>query len=294
VLGNLVLLENLYLQGNQLSGSIPTQLGNLTALENLYLDQNQLSGSIPAALGSLTSLQTLRLNTNLLTGSIPMELGNLSGLLYIDLGGNLLTGTVPPSLCSISTLQTLGLARNQLSGTFPSEISNAVSLINLWIDTNQLSGAFPLITSTSNPAIDIVTLNRNQFNSLPNISSLNGIVSYIDVTYNNLSFEDLEPNAGIPGIVYSPQNILGVDQYDIAVSGGPLNLSFTVGGSANMYQWVKGDTWDNIPGATNNTYSLPTTTPADAGVYHLVVNNSLVPGLQLNSAMRQVRFEGDF
>jgi hypothetical protein len=78
----------LYLNNNQLSGSIPSSLRNLTSLRlvrcsrspafleavnlfrwgvlatravatcrMLYLDNNQLSGSIPSLLGSLTALQ---------------------------------------------------------------------------------------------------------------------------------------------------------------------------------------------------------------------------------------------
>ncbi len=73
-------VEVLYLDTNQLSGSIPAELGNLSNLKWLYLHTNQLSGSIPPELGNLSSLTFMRLYSNQLSGSIPAELEDLSAL----------------------------------------------------------------------------------------------------------------------------------------------------------------------------------------------------------------------
>ena len=64
----------------------------------MFLDNNQLTGSIPTELGNLSSLEYLSLPNNQLTGSIPTELSNLSNLLWINLYGNQLTGCIPPAL----------------------------------------------------------------------------------------------------------------------------------------------------------------------------------------------------
>jgi hypothetical protein len=93
----------------------------------------------------------------------------------------------------------------------------------------------------------------------------------------------LEPNVGIPSILYNSQQFFGVgSNFPIAVSAGdPINLSFTVGGSANIYQWFL-DAVGNV-GVNSNVYNVASATSIDAGSYTLTVTNSLVPGLALTS-----------
>jgi hypothetical protein len=70
-IGHLTALQQLYLNNNQLSGSILSEIGHVTALQQLYLSNIQLSGSIPSEIGHLTALQQLYLNNNQLSESIP-------------------------------------------------------------------------------------------------------------------------------------------------------------------------------------------------------------------------------
>jgi len=101
--------------GNQLSGSIPTQLGKLANLEHLGLDYNQLSGSIPLELGKLKNLTRLWLNDNQLTGNVPAELGNLSSLndLYLDWNTNL-SGALPLTLDQLTGLSNFYYSNTRL------------------------------------------------------------------------------------------------------------------------------------------------------------------------------------
>ncbi|MCJ7537661.1 MAG: hypothetical protein MUO57_19215 [Anaerolineales bacterium] len=121
--------SNLFLNNNQLDGSIPSGLGNLSSLKLLYLDNNQLSGSIPPELDNLSSLEGLSLSDNQLSGSIPPELGNLSNLQYLGLEYNQLSGNIPLELGNLSNLQYLRLNSNQLSGSVPLSFVNLSSLI---------------------------------------------------------------------------------------------------------------------------------------------------------------------
>ena len=100
-MGNLVNCGDLGLSGNQLSGSIPSELGNLVELWVLDLSGNQLSGSIPSELGNLGNLRNLYLDSNQLNGSIPSELGKLVNLRELHLSGNQLSGPLPRSLMGL-------------------------------------------------------------------------------------------------------------------------------------------------------------------------------------------------
>ncbi|OEL14733.1 putative inactive receptor kinase [Dichanthelium oligosanthes] len=62
-------LERLVLSRNNLSGHIPSALGNLTALQVVRLDGNRLSGSIPSMI--LAGLAVFNVSNNDLSGSIP-------------------------------------------------------------------------------------------------------------------------------------------------------------------------------------------------------------------------------
>lgn len=89
-------LHELYLQDNNLRGTIPSMLGSFETLRALDLDRNQLSGSIPTHLGMLSSLNALFLDYNHLSGTIPSELTLLSKIEEMQLDNNMLQGAVPP------------------------------------------------------------------------------------------------------------------------------------------------------------------------------------------------------
>ena len=123
-------VTTLWLDGNNLSGSIPSELGNLSNLNSLLLDGNALSGPIPSELGNLSSLKALLLNGNALSGPIPSELGNLSNLRSLWLHRNALSGPIPSELGNLSKLSSLKLYRNALS--------NLVRSLSNWVNSSSL------------------------------------------------------------------------------------------------------------------------------------------------------------
>lgn len=139
-LSNLQWLEFYY---NRLSGTIPPELGNLQNLIELNVGRNQLSGTIPPELGNIPTLAYLVLFNNRLTGNIPPELGNLTNLDWLDLQINQLTGPIPPELGKLTNLSEMFLHSNQLEGTIPPELGNLSGLYYLTLSSNKLIGEIP-------------------------------------------------------------------------------------------------------------------------------------------------------
>ncbi|ONK58713.1 uncharacterized protein A4U43_C09F15900 [Asparagus officinalis] len=66
-------LQEVYLSGNKLSGTIPSSLGNLTQLNKLLIGENALEGSIPPILGNCQALRLLNLSYNQITVNCESE-----------------------------------------------------------------------------------------------------------------------------------------------------------------------------------------------------------------------------
>lgn len=232
-LGNLTYVSHIYLHGNQLTGSIPSELGNLSNLNFLLLALNQLSGSIPPELGNLTNLIQLKLHTNQLSGSIPPELGNLTNLLYFELGNNQLSGSIPAELGNLTNVSFFELYANQLSGSIPSELGNLTNLGYLALNINQLTGSIPseLGNLTNLRNLDLFT---NQLTgSIP--SELGNLTKLISLTlsYNQLS-------GAIPPELGNLTNLNWFDirdnQFDVFPSElNTLNLSDAAEGRLNYF-----------------------------------------------------------
>ena len=186
-LGNLTYLRGISLEMNQLTGSIPSELGNLSQLQVLNLKSNQLTGSIPPELGDLESLQGLLLFNNQLNGSIPAELGDLSEVWWLHLSGNQLSGSIPSELGNMSSLTRLHLDVNQLTGAIPPELGNLTSLEQLRLNYNQLSGSIPAALGSLSALRDLY-LSYNQLSgSIPAALGSLSALQTLDLTTNQLS-----------------------------------------------------------------------------------------------------------
>lgn len=134
-------ISEIFLQNNNLNGSIPPGIGNLENLELLILWANQL-GNLPSELGNLNNLTILNLNNCQLTGGIPPELGNLNNLNVLNINLNTLNGNIPAELGNLSNLTKLNLYSNQFSGVIPSELGNLSDLTDITLYNNSLSGCY--------------------------------------------------------------------------------------------------------------------------------------------------------
>ncbi len=178
-LGNLYSLVDLELYSNHLDGGIPTSLGNLLNLRVLFLQGNELNGGIPTNLGSLSHLEKIALCNNQLTGGIPTNLGNLSNLQALYLSGNQLNGGIPTELGNLSSLLWLYLHNNQLTGGIPSSLGSLSTLQNLFLCENQLNGSIPTTLGNLSNLL-MLLLNDNQLTggiptNLGNLSNLQAL-----------------------------------------------------------------------------------------------------------------------
>ena len=137
------IFSGLFLEQNNLTGSLPAEIGNLSSMESLHLSKNQISGEIPAEIKNLTNLMQLDLSHNLLSERIPSGIGDLSLMQYLSLRDNSLSETIPPELGNLTNLFILYLDGNSLSGEIPSTLGNFSNLIELNLEQNALLGEIP-------------------------------------------------------------------------------------------------------------------------------------------------------
>jgi Leucine rich repeat len=96
-------LFSLWLDNNEVGGTIPTTIGLFTGLASLSITNATLSGPIPTQIGLLSNLKRVWLYDNNLNGLLPTQMGALAQLEVLEIHNNALTGTMPPSICTSVT-----------------------------------------------------------------------------------------------------------------------------------------------------------------------------------------------
>lgn len=171
----------LKLDGNRLTGTLPSSLGRLGLQGGLVLGDNQLSGTLPAGLLSDSMSGVVELDGMELSGTLPssfaasraddviggvrmggtggtgMSMAPARGLL---LSRNRLSGSLPTSLLSSWLLDatTLRLDVNRLSGTVPSELAALRKMTKtLSLGSNALSGQLPAALAALRPERCVLT-----------------------------------------------------------------------------------------------------------------------------------------
>ncbi|WMV23680.1 hypothetical protein MTR67_017065 [Solanum verrucosum] len=142
-IGNMTGLTAVDIQGDNLIGSIPSDVGKLKQLQGLSLSTNKLQGHIPEAVCHLSNLVKLFLSGNELSGLIPKCLGNLSMLQHLFLGSNKFSSKFPLSLWKMSGLLYLSVSQNSIEGELTSDIGGLKAIVKLYLYNNHFSGVIP-------------------------------------------------------------------------------------------------------------------------------------------------------
>jgi len=155
----------------------------------------------------------------------------------------------------------------------------------LHLDFNQISSIPPEIGNLSK--LNTLGLADNLITSVPDeISNLTNLADFY-LYQNQLTFEDIIPIIDLPDnyFQYYPQDSIGIKS-DINGYTGQ-EISFTVGGGGNTWQWFK----DGVPlsdggyisGATTATLSVANPESSDEGAYHCEVTHTSAWQLTLYS-----------
>ncbi|CAO2044312.1 unnamed protein product [Urochloa humidicola] len=142
-------INNLDLKNAGLAGTLPSSISSLDALQGLSLQGNALSGPLPS-FRAMSSLRQAFLNDNDFR-SIPADFfDGLTDLVEISLGNNPRLNAssggwpLPASLAtSAEQLQILSLDNCSLSGAIPDFLGAMTNLQNLTLSYNNLSGPIP-------------------------------------------------------------------------------------------------------------------------------------------------------
>ncbi|CAB9501366.1 Leucine Rich Repeat [Seminavis robusta] len=137
-------LEHLWLDFNNLAGSIPPELYMLTHLKTLSYGVNSLQGTIATEIGKLTDLEGYELAKHRNGGVVPTEFGLLKKLRALVLSDNNHQGSIPSEIWQLTNLETILMSRNHdLRGTLPSVLGTFRKLRWINFEDSDLTGTIP-------------------------------------------------------------------------------------------------------------------------------------------------------
>ncbi len=154
--------------GNNLNGTLPTELEDLNFLEKFIMPRNSsLTGSIPNELFTNVSLVEIDLGNNGLTGSIPVNVSNLIALRSLELDNNSFSGVIPNEIYALTNLEVFNLYGNDLSGPISTDIRNLTQLTTLSIGDNPIGGTIPIEIGDLINLIDLNIYRADLTGSIP-------------------------------------------------------------------------------------------------------------------------------
>ncbi|KAJ1255417.1 hypothetical protein BS78_K241100 [Paspalum vaginatum] len=197
-------VEELFLQSNSFTGSVPQLPGSVVILD---ISNNFFNGQLPSNFGS-PYLQVAVLFSNRITGIIPNSICGWTNLRLLDLSNNLLMRGLPDcgkeeqkqpvnSASSFGLqIRTLRLRNNSLSGGFPLFLKQCQNLMFLDLAQNIFSGELPVWISEHMPSLVMLQLRSNNFS---------GHIPIEIMTLSSLHILDLASNT-FSGVI--PQSLV--------------------------------------------------------------------------------------
>lgn len=163
VIASMTSLTQLWLHGNQLSGTIPENIGALTSLKDLNLNRNKLVGLVPQSLTTM-ELEKLDLNNNLFMGPIPKF--KIKDASYAS---NFFCQTNPGIPCAPRVNALLD---------FLSDVNYPENLVTEWSGNDPCAGPWFGLSCNPESGISLINLPRHNLSGTlsPSIASLDSVV----------------------------------------------------------------------------------------------------------------------
>ncbi|CAL5347389.1 unnamed protein product [Camellia sinensis] len=226
-IGKLYNLQLLHLYQNNFT-QLPSSLGNLTLLNYLYLGHNNIYGSIPPTLSNCSSLLELNITHNNLHGSIPPEILSLASIsIAFSLSYNALTGSLPSEVGSLKNLEVLDISNNRLSGSLPSSLGNCLSLEQLHLEVNSFEGKIPQSLRELR-GLQELDLSHNNLSGL-----IPSFLGDLKLEKLNLSFNRLHGEVPMGGVFQNGSAISVVGNIDLCGGSPDLNLPLCPSSKSN-------------------------------------------------------------
>ncbi|XP_031476007.1 receptor-like kinase TMK4 [Nymphaea colorata] len=238
----LTMLTTLSLQGNHLTGALPSFAG-LSSLQTLYLDNNNFSSVPPGIFSGLTSLQNLHLDNNQFAPWVIPDLSDSTSLQAFTASNAFITGTIPDYFGKMVNLQSLRLSYNNLTGGLPTTFAGS-GIQNLWLNNQQgekLSGSIEVLGQMT--SLVQAWLHSNAFTGpIPDLTKCTSLV--------DLQLRDNSLTGVLPSSLFSMRSLLNISLSNNRLQGQYPNFNSSV--------------TQNI--GTLNSFCLPQPGPCDQRV----------------------------
>ncbi|CAO2824682.1 unnamed protein product [Amaranthus hypochondriacus] len=228
--------EELYLQENIFSKSLPQDIGDLMPkLFEMDLSWNLFDSIIPSSLCKMKNMVVLLLGNNKFSGDIPDCWDKAEHLWGLDLSNNRLSGTMPTSFGN-SSIRVLSLGNNNLHG----KIMNASAyyyMMILDLGENNFSGSLPEQMNEGFSNLCMVVLRDNFFSGkIPPGFCKFEYLHYFDLSWNNFSGTIPKCINNLTALVDAESDIFHDIQHDFKVNYvGVLNIRT----KGNEYEYGK-------------------------------------------------------